>query len=78
MEDLRETGQLEQDAQTIIALWDYKPSSRKDQDVFSKPVAQEPVPFLKVLKNRNGKSGITLPLNFDGATNRIETKMRLA
>lgn len=80
MEDLRETGQLEQDAQTIVALWAQKPGGKRDQDVFGTP-SREPVEqqtCLKVLKNRNGRAGVTLPLKFDGATNRIEQLFRMA
>lgn len=72
MEDLRETGQLEQDAQTIIAMWDQKKTGRSDSRVFDNAEPELPRPWLKVLKNRNGRAGVSFPLDFDGAINKIQ------
>lgn len=74
MEDLRETGQLEQDAQTILALYGAKAKNGVDrapwetQKEVSKVDEQDPT-WIKVLKNRNGKAGFKFQLHFDGATN---------
>lgn len=76
MEDLRETGQLEQDAQTILALWTAKPKG-SDRDVAERmqgviKASAVESPMLKVLKNRNGRAGEKWAVDFDGATNRFE------
>ena len=70
MEDLRETGSLEQDAQTILALYaEVGSASPHWQPGTPKPESQKV--FLKVLKNRNGRCGAKLELDFAGAVNRF-------
>ena len=74
MEDLRETGQLEQDAQTILALYGAKP---KNGEITPAPWERSNVPtkepedatWIKVLKNRNGKAGFKFQVHFDGSIN---------
>ena len=72
MEDLRETGSLEQDAQTILALY----TTTGKPDPMWKGVQKDPkvTTWVKVLKNRNGKVGTRLELDFDGSINRFEAK----
>ena len=67
MEDLRDTGSLEQDAQTILALY----TTTGKTDPMWKGIQNDPkvTTWLKVLKNRNGKLGARLELTFDGAIN---------
>ena len=73
MEDLRETGSLEQDAQTIFALYGGKP---KNGEVSAAPwekpeevVPKDDATWIKVLKNRNGKAGFKFQVHFDGSIN---------
>lgn len=77
MEDLRETGSLEQDAQTILAL--YTEVGASDPNWKAKKGAPKPLgpqkTLLKVLKNRNGRCGAKLELDFDGSVNHF-TKSR--
>lgn len=70
MEDLRETGSLEQDAQGILALY----TTTGKVEPMWKGVQKEPktTTFLKVLKNRNGRSGSRLELEFEGSTNHFD------
>lgn len=74
MEDLRETGQLEQDAQVILALW--KTETKQPSEIEIKTglasnlqKTDGVITQLKVLKNRNGRAGSVSQLLFDGAVN---------
>ena len=68
MEDLRETGSLEQDAQTILALYTEVGTANPSWKAgVPKPESQKTM--LKVLKNRNGRCGVKLELDFHGAIN---------
>lgn len=63
MQDLRESGQLEQDADVILLLWRPYPSDRKQTDR-----------RLKVAKNKEGESGVKLLLGFNGPTQTFAVK----
>ena len=68
--DLRETGGLEQDAQTVLFLFGGKPESGV-VDPFKKGQQtddQEEATYLRIAKNRNG-CGKKVHLHFDGAVN---------
>ena len=78
LKDLKETGQLEQDAQIVIGL--YKSKSEKSGELevpygergeVQRVESGEEVPFLTLLKYRNGDSSLNMQLQFDGATNRF-------
>lgn len=79
MEDLRETGQLEQDAQTILALYGANAKGGATEEPAwaiqagytskAEPVEEKQPTWIKVLKNRNGKSGQKYQMHFDGAIN---------
>lgn len=78
MEDLRDTGQLEQDAQTILALYKGKPKGGAIEPPPWETVAQpasaeapQETTWVKVLKNRNGRAGHKYQLHFDGSINRF-------
>lgn len=78
MEDLRDTGQLEQDAQTILALYKAKPKGGAIEPppweaVAPAATAEGPqeTTWAKVLKNRNGRAGHKYQLHFDGSINRF-------
>jgi replicative DNA helicase len=57
MSELREAGDLEQDAAQIILLWN-KTEDRKTKGI-------------KVDKNRHGEPGVKLEMSFDGAVNKF-------
>ena len=61
MNDLKETGQWEQDADVIMLLYSPDPASDFDQATTR---------MLKVAKNKEGRRGIW-PLYFDGAHQRF-------
>lgn len=63
MQDLRESGQLEQDADVILLLWRPYPGDRKQTDR-----------RLKIAKNKEGESGLKLLLGFDGPTQTFKVK----
>ena len=76
MEDLRETGQLEQDAQTILALYGGKASggsSEADAEWVKRFKASakhsDGATWVKILKNRNGPTGVKFEAIFDGSIN---------
>lgn len=60
MSELRESGDIEQDASVVILLW-----NRSEKDSSEKG--------LKVEKNRQGQQ-MRMGLTFDGATMRFEEK----
>ena len=70
MEDLRETGSLEQDAQGILALYtEVGATVPKWKGNGADPTHKT---LLKVLKNRNGRCGAKLELEFDGSINHFD------
>lgn len=78
LKDLKETGQLEQDAQIVIGLWRGKSEKSGDMEApygrdgeVAHVESGDEVPFLVLLKNRNGNANLNLQLQFDGATNRF-------
>jgi replicative DNA helicase len=78
-EDLRETGALEQDAQTILALYAGKAANVGDDDLpdwareagTPTQAPKDTTTWIKVLKNRNGRAGDKFACIFDGAVNRF-------
>lgn len=62
MSDLRESGQLEQDADIILLL--YRPHT-EDSD------GSRPERFLKIAKNKEGQAFLNIALDFDGSTQRF-------
>ncbi len=56
MHSLRQSGQIEQDADAILLVYKEDPTMADSRRV------------LKVAKNKEGQSGVALMLNFDGAT----------
>ena len=65
MADLRESGQLEQDADAILLLWRPYPDS---EDITHR--------VLKIAKNKDGKAGGKLTLRFDGDVQRFTPERR--
>lgn len=63
MHDLRESGQLEMDADAILLLY---------QTVPDNPAISER--DLKIAKNKEGESGAVIPLDFDGRTQRFTVR----
>jgi replicative DNA helicase len=61
LSDLRETGQLEQDANAVLMLWP------KDLKAMESPVEVKTI-FSKLAKNRSGQAGWRVELAFNGAT----------
>ena len=59
---LREAGDIEQDANTVIGLWNYEknPEGENKEGL-----------YIKVLKNRNGVTGSEVTLSFNGNTGKI-------
>ena len=78
LQDLRDTGSLEQDAQVVIGLYvaqDTDIQSRKDPFGTGKEMPDRPgQPWLSVLKNRNGRT-LDFPIDFDGRVNRMRCKI---
>ena len=73
-EHLRESGELEQIAYSILALYRDAPSASSKVPSLRGPDAPPPVlPQLRmaIIKNRDGKAGYTRRLDLDGATCRI-------
>jgi replicative DNA helicase len=68
--DLRETGQLEQDAYSILMLW------FKDQKSHEEHHAEREV-WCKIAKNRQGPSGFKRLLMFNGAINKFTVVERV-
>ena len=73
MENLRETGELEQVAYAIVALHrdEAKPASSSDRGPDAPPPVDPPLKLI-VLKNRDGKAFYTRKLSMNGATCRID------
>lgn len=71
MSDLRESGQIEQDADIILMLYreDYYESKKKDVRSSEKEASGGVVEVI-VEKNRNGPKGV-VPLYFDGPTTKF-------
>jgi replicative DNA helicase len=69
LDAIREAGDLEQDANTVLGLWNHgakdDPNDRQSQG--SKELLDA-----KILKNRFGSNGQWISLSFDGPTLRIE------
>jgi replicative DNA helicase len=65
LSDLRESGQLEQDADAILMLWRPYPDSNQITDR-----------FIRIAKNRTGPEGAKLTLRFDGETQRFRAEDR--
>ena len=57
---LREAGDIEQDAHSILGIW----NESKAQSTSQGPMTIDMI----ILKNRNGKTGAELPFHFNGAT----------
>lgn len=62
--DLRDTGQLEQDAYAILMLW-FKDQKAQEEQAVEREV------FIKVAKNRQGPAGFKRLLSVNGAINRL-------
>lgn len=60
---LREAGDIEQDAHSILGVW----NESKAQSTPQSPTVPTVIDLI-VLKNRNGKTGAELPFHFNGAT----------
>ena len=78
LRDLKETGQLEQDAQIVIGLWKGKSEKSGELEVpygkngeTQRVESGEAVPFMALLKYRNGDTNLDMQLQFDGPTNRF-------
>lgn len=61
LSDLRETGQLEQDANAVVMLWP------KDAKAMESAVENKII-FAKLAKNRSGQAGWRCEVGFNGAT----------
>ena len=59
MASLRQSGQIEQDADVILLLWKEYPNNPRSSR------------YMRVAKNRNGEAGLNLLLNFDGDNQRF-------
>lgn len=66
MHDLKETGQLEQDADIIMLLYKPKPGT----EIYGAPCDVNRTRFLKIDKQKEGRLG-RWPLHFDGVHQRF-------
>lgn len=69
LSDLRETGQLEQDANAVMMLWP------KDPKAMESPVENKII-FAKLAKNRSGQAGWKVEISFNGATGTMRPLLR--
>lgn len=71
LDNLRESGDIEQDANVVLGL--YNEAVDRAEDADGAPPAQDADQRLTVtvLKNRNGMTGFTVPLRFEPQTLRI-------
>jgi len=63
LHSLRQSGQIEQDADGVMLLYKEEPKARKSRRA------------LKIAKNKEGESGLVLMLDFDGARQRFRPSM---
>ena len=75
LSDLRESGSIEQDADTIMFLWPDKP---KGDDDTSEDPRDGALVNLTVAKQRNGPAGETVPLTFIKQYTRFESCSRVS
>lgn len=71
LSDLRETGQLEQDANAVVMLW---PKDAKAME----SAAETKFIFAKLAKNRSGQAGWRCEIGFNGATGTLRPLVRSA
>lgn len=66
LENLRESGDIENDANTILGLFNESVEKAEDGEKIKDPVDLE----VSILKNRNGISNETITLTFGGVYNK--------
>lgn len=73
LEQLRESGSLEQDAQTVLSMYTHEKKTGRVKATVEEQDPTVPVTKIVVLKNRDGRM-LTLDVDFNGATNQIREK----